>query len=1114
MIDQNLVFDEVYKNLNDEQRTAVDSIDGPMLVLAGPGTGKTQLLSARVANILCKSDAQPQNILCLTFTDAAAYNMRERLAGMIGEAAYDVHINTYHSFSSDVIKTYPEYFESIDLETGQDSRMERPIDAMRQLEIVQSIVQKLPFSDPLRSARYYIKSVLSTISDCKQAALEPNALRAIAKENHAAVTELSPIINALMEPHGRIPSKPAVAISLFEDILSEIKKRTGDLAQNAATQLETALQTAQDSNKTKPLTDWKNKWLVKDENDAWSFTNPASAEKLESLSRIYEQYQHILRSSGQYDFNDMILKTIDALKNRAELRYNLQEKYQYVLLDEFQDTNAAQFELVQQLVNHPVHEGRPNIMAVGDDDQGIFAFQGADIGNMVSFMQSFRNVLVINLVKNYRSHTDILHVAHNIAEQIESRLHHGIEGISKDIVAVAQNLPPKATIARHEFASQASECGWIAHTIAGLIEKGTPPHEIAILAPKHVILESMVPFLNTRDIPASYEKRENIFDAPIVQAIYHIAEFLESAHRQDMSAMNVSLPKVLSLDFWGIPTKDIWEVNWDFHAKEFADNIPWPKLAMEKESMSKPVEFLLDLGAKAETLPLETILDYITGAKPLLLDDGSEYLSPMKSFYFSEHAQATSAMAFYEAISHLSVIRSHVRDLQVHQDNQLKLSHLISLRNMYEEAEQPLINTHPVAQSDSAVQLLTVYKAKGMEYEYVFLPSMHDDIWGSTASSASNKLSLPNNLLHIRHDASTEDTRRRLLFVAISRAKHGLYATSFASKENGKKTLPVKYFLEAESNGQRSSGVLPGYAQNVIETIRPPQLVLEDVNTLWHSRHVDFKTSLKSLLCERLQRYVMSPTHLNAFTNLEYCGPESFLLNTLLRFPEAQTPDSIYGDCLHRSLEWLQKQGAEGKWHSAKEVVAYFLARLERTYLSQLDKQVYGQQGAHALTIYLAHRMEQLKTSALAEVDFRSEGVVVNGAVLTGKIDRLEIDKKRKTVRIIDFKSGSPSTKWSSQSKYINYKQQLYFYHLLIEKSHTYKGFTVEQAALEFIEPQEDNEVAPPLILPFDVDEYNQLKALIVAVWQRIQNLDLPNTSEYQKTAAGTRQFIASLLKN
>jgi RecB family exonuclease len=145
-------------------------------------------------------------------------------------------------------------------------------------------------------------------------------------------------------------------------------------------------------------------------------------------------------------------------------------------------------------------------------------------------------------------------------------------------------------------------------------------------------------------------------------------------------------------------------------------------------------------------------------------------------------------------------------------------------------------------------------------------------------------------------------------------------------------------------------------------------------------------------------------------------------------------------------------------------------------------------------------------------VDFRREGCVYKGVVLTGKIDRLEIDSRNKTVRIIDFKSGTPSAKWASASKYLNYKQQLYFYVLLIETSRTYQGYAVESAALEFIEPLTGGESAPPLELRFDQAEYERFKQLVITVWDHIQSLNLPDVSAYPTTPAGIKQFEADLL--
>lgn len=1100
-------FEDVYNRLNDEQKRAVDAIDGPLLVLAGPGTGKTQLLSARVANILRLTDTRPENILCLTFTDAAALNMRERLGTMIGEAAYDVHINTYHSFAAEIIKAYPDFFETVDLATGEDSRLERPINELGQLEVIKSIVDQLPFSDPLRSARYYLRSVVSTISDLKQANINPDELREIAKSNAEDSQKLSVPINELMsKAGGTMPRKAAAAIELFEAVLSQTEKGKGSLAKSGAEALKQALEDAEAENSTKPLTAWKNDWLQKDSGDNWMFGNPETTEKMLSLATIFERYQKVLKDTSQYDFNDMILTTIKAMNEKPELKFNLQERYQYILLDEFQDTNAVQFELVRNLAEHPVHEGRPNIMAVGDDDQGIFAFQGADIGNMVQFLAAFRDVEVINLIKNYRSHTDILHVAHNIAEQIESRLHHNLKNISKDIEAASLSLPAKATIARHEFNSQAAEYGWVADSIAELIKAGTDPAEIAVLAPKHVILETLVPFLNKKNLPVAYEKRENIFETEIVRAIILVCEFLRAAEHNQIEPMDELLPRVLSLDFWQVPVSTIWQLNWEHHDQHSKDGQTWVQRALKHTDTKDHVEFLLTLGSKTNILGLEQTLDFITGADSL-----EGYASPLKSYYFSNAAAEASPVKFYEAISHLSVIRAQLRDQQVRADQRLTIDGLLELYETYLEAEQPLINSHPIAQAESAVQLQTVYKAKGLEYEYVFLPFMHDDVWGGTATGSYNKISLPKNLKFIRHDSTSDDSYRRLLFVAITRAKHGLIATSHAQKETGKQNLPVKYMHES-GDEERVSAILPPAYQQVMRTERPTEQLMLDVDTLWHSRHTAFTPSLKSLLKNRLSHYVMSPTHLNNFTNIEYAGPFDFLLNTLLRFPMAPSADSVYGDALHRALERFQKSGQGGKGWSIEQAVKSFEEQLDRGYLTPADKAIYADRGARALRIYLKKNAKRLLAHAEIEADFRREGCSLGDAVLTGKIDRLEVDKSNKKLTIIDYKSGKASTKWGSSPKHINYKHQLYFYTLLLETSSTYRGYRVEAAQLEFIEPLTNGEPAPPLVLPFNEKEYGEFKRLVASVWQHIQALDLPDISGYGSGASGMRKFITDLL--
>src|SRR3990167_4642452 len=176
------LFETEYKKLNTRQRQALDSIEGPLLVIAGPGTGKTQLLTTRVAAILHKTDSEPQNILCLTYTESAAYEMRQRLVNMIGQRAYNITISTYHAFGSELIRRFPEYFS--------DTTDLRPVDELGQHTEVEEIISNLPYDNPLRKASYYIKDVVSTISELKKSLLEPADLRKIANANLKAILAL------------------------------------------------------------------------------------------------------------------------------------------------------------------------------------------------------------------------------------------------------------------------------------------------------------------------------------------------------------------------------------------------------------------------------------------------------------------------------------------------------------------------------------------------------------------------------------------------------------------------------------------------------------------------------------------------------------------------------------------------------------------------------------------------------------------------------------------------------------------------------------------------------------------------------------------------------------
>ena len=188
-------FKTAFDGLNKKQLEAVETIDGPVLVIAGPGTGKTQLLSTRVGYILYQTDTLPQNILCLTFTEAGVAAMRQRLTSFLGPAAYDVNLSTYHAFGSELIRRYPEYAGGYGLE---------PIDEVGSDSLIREILEGLPYSNPLKSADTYARDLRSFMSDCKRSLLKPADLRQLALNNQDFIEKASAVVSHTLKNFNRI----------------------------------------------------------------------------------------------------------------------------------------------------------------------------------------------------------------------------------------------------------------------------------------------------------------------------------------------------------------------------------------------------------------------------------------------------------------------------------------------------------------------------------------------------------------------------------------------------------------------------------------------------------------------------------------------------------------------------------------------------------------------------------------------------------------------------------------------------------------------------------------------------------------------------------------------
>ncbi|MFT5016248.1 MAG: DNA helicase-2/ATP-dependent DNA helicase PcrA, partial [Limisphaerales bacterium] len=327
----NATFQTELDRLNPAQRAAVEKTDGPVMVLAGPGTGKTHLLAARIGNILSETDTGAHNILCLTFTEAGVKAMRERLLKFIGPEAHRIGIYTFHGFCSNLIQQNLQYFGKPDLE---------PLGELEQIRIIRSLLDGLEQDTPLRQGYhdpYFYEPHLKHL------------FSAIKSENW----ELDDMDQKIDKYVTELPAHPDfVYQKKYKD------KVKGDPKQG---QIDEEI---------------------------------LRMKRLRAATDLFPAYQEGLRKERRYDYGDMIGWVLRAFNDFPSLLRAYQERYQYVLVDEFQDTNGAQDAIVRSLVDY---WEKPNIFIVGDDDQAIYEFQGARLRSMTDFFKRYDDVKLVTL---------------------------------------------------------------------------------------------------------------------------------------------------------------------------------------------------------------------------------------------------------------------------------------------------------------------------------------------------------------------------------------------------------------------------------------------------------------------------------------------------------------------------------------------------------------------------------------------------------------------------------------------------------------------------------------------------------------------------------------------
>ena len=685
-----MAADRILEGLNEAQRRAVTHDTGPLLIVAGAGTGKTTVITRRIAWLIATRRARPDEILALTFTDKAAAEMEERVDTLVPYGYADVEIATFHAFGDRILREH-----ALEIGLTPDFRV---LNRAEQTIFFRDRLFELPLAHyrPLGDPTRHLQALITLISRCKDEDISPEEYQA-----HA----------------GRLEREAAAAVDYEE------------ARERAAQQRE--------------------------------------------LAATYAKYEELMTRDGCVDFGDQIVQVLRLLRRRPYVLGAYQRRFRYILVDEFQDTNHAQFELVKLLAAR-----HSNVAVVGDEDQAIYRFRGAAISNILGFLDVYHDAAQIVLTENYRSTQEILDgayrlIVHNNPDRLEVR-----NGINKRLTAVAGrgHLP-----VHWHYETGTQEADAVAETIREKIAAGTwKPDDVAILVRGNADADQFLRSLNVKSVPWTFSGNSGLYDRPEIRLLI---AFLRALVHTDES---VSLHYLASSDLYEVPIVDLTRCS--THAdrrhvhlfdvlrrageiSELRDQISEAGHAAIRHLVGD-LERYMELGREMPTG--ELLYQFIRDSGWLMRlyrEETARDVAEAKNITkFFDRVQAAARTLRYD----------NVREFVKHLDA------------LIDAGEDPAVAEADV--ETPAVRVLTVHKAKGLEFPVVFLVNLVQEKFPSRRRR--DALDLPIDMMKAVLPTGDyhQQEERRLFYVGMTRARRELYLTS-ASDYGGTRERKVSQFV-------------------------------------------------------------------------------------------------------------------------------------------------------------------------------------------------------------------------------------------------------------------------------------------------------------------------------
>lgn len=896
--------DNLLSDLNDEQRRAVTHTEGPLLIVAGAGTGKTTVITRRIAWLIATEKCATDEILALTFTEKAAAEMEERVDRLLPYGYVDLWISTFHGFCEKILRRHgldiglPTNFKLLD-QTASWMLIRKNLELF-----------ELDYYRPAGNPTKCIHELIKHFSRCKDEAISPDTYVKYAE-------------------------------SLVLEDASEIT-RTREVA------------------------------------------------------HAYATYQQLLLDASALDFGDLIVYTLRLFRERPAILKRYQTMFKYILVDEFQDTNYAQYEIIKLL-----SAGHSNITVVGDDDQSVYRWRGTSLANITQFKTDYPQSSEIFLTRNYRSRQNILDLAYTFIQQnnpnrLEYQLQQAGSTLSKQLQSV-HDAP--GTIEHKHCATLDEEVDFVIRKIQELKNDHDDISwsDMAILVRSNDSATHFIAKCHEYGIPYQFLGLKGLYVKPIIVDILSYCTVLLNYH--DSAAYY----RVLNFPFLEIQPQSIIQLSHFAHRKglslwqaaEHIDQEP-DILAAEKDKIKAVSSRIL---AHASLARSGTAVESLYAG---IQDSG--YLA-----YLSKCDTGTSR----EALDYLNQLFEKAKRFQSESPNG-HLREFLDFIRLEQEAGDAGTLSKDIETGPDTVKIMTIHGSKGLEFRYVFIVTMIDRRFPVT--EREDALELPSELRQERSQSSGDahlEEERRLFYVALTRGKEGIYLTS-AQDYGGARTRKPSRFL-SECGFVRESDVT---AKNTLIT---------------HTRQPQPSSELPSGFQWKLPS-VISFTQLKAF---QTC-PLQYKFAFLLKLPTFGRYQFSFGKSIHATLEsffnLFMETGKEYTNHKELPSEDELLKLYERYWIdewypSQKEKDEFFAKGKEILKRMYAEILDERPRTRSIEQDFTLKfGNGEQMITLKGRIDR--IDDVDGGVEIIDYKTGKSK---SAESIRYDDKEQLIIYQLAAE---------------------------------------------------------------------------------